>query len=519
MSPLSWFAIVRLGLVQAALGAVVVLTTVTLNRVMVVELSLPAILPGALVALHYGVQVLRPRLGFGSDVGQRRTPWIIGGMAALAVGGASAAAATALMATDRLAGVALAIPAFTLVGLGVGAAGTSLLVLMAKQVAPARRPAAATILWLLMIMGIAVTATLVGKLLHPFSLGALVRVACEVAAGAFLLATAAVWGIEQAGTPAAARGAAKPDTPGASASVLSAAAPGCGSVVWPASAQAGTADTVASQPVPAQLAHSAASYRPVSAEPCLPELTASGAAADKPSFAGAMREVWAEPQARRFAIFVFVSMLAYSAQELILEPFAGAVMRLTPGQTAGLTGLQHGGVMAGMLLVALGGSLAGAGRRAPPGRTQAMRAWTMGGCLASAVALAGLACAGLAGPAWPLQANVFALGMANGTFAVSAIGAMMGLASQGRGSREGVRMGLWGAAQALAFGAGGLLGTGASDAARAAFGAPAPAYAAVFACEATLFLAAAWLAAGVFQRTTPTTTAVPGHAGLGTAAA
>ena len=518
MSPLGWFAIIRLGLVQAALGAVVVLTTVTLNRVMVVELSLPAILPGALVALHYGVQVLRPRLGFGSDVGQRRTPWIVGGMAALAVGGASAAAATALMATDRLAGIALAIPAFTLVGLGVGSAGTSLLVLMAKQVAPARRPAAATILWLLMITGIAVTATLVGKLLHPFSLGTLVRVACEVAAGAFLLATAAVWGIEQAGTPAA-RVAAKPGTPGASASVGSAASPGYGSVVWPASAQAGIASPAASQPVPAQLAHIAASYRPASAEPCLPALATSGAAAVKPSFADAMREVWAEPQARRFAIFVFVSMLAYSAQELILEPFAGAVMRLSPGQTAGLTGLQHGGVMAGMLLVAVGGSLAGAGRRAPSVRTQAMRAWTMGGCLASAVALVGLACAGLAGPAWPLQANVFALGMANGTFAVSAIGAMMGLASQGRGSREGVRMGLWGAAQALAFGAGGLLGTGASDAARAIFGAPAPAYAAVFACEAAFFLAAAWLAAGVFQRSTPTTIAVSGHAGLGTAAA
>ncbi len=44
-------------------------------------------------------------------------------------------------------------------------------------------------------------------------------------------------------------------------------------------------------------------------------------------------------------------------------------------------------------------------------------------------------------------------------------------------------MGLWGAAQALAFGLGGLLGTGASDLARAAFGGPALAYAAVFAAR------------------------------------
>ena len=60
---LGWLGIVRLGLVQTALGAIVVLTTSTLNRVMVVELALPATLPGALVAMHYAVQVLRPRLG------------------------------------------------------------------------------------------------------------------------------------------------------------------------------------------------------------------------------------------------------------------------------------------------------------------------------------------------------------------------------------------------------------------------------------------------------------------------
>ena len=71
---LGWPGIIRLGLVQTALGAVVVLTTSTINRVMVVELALPAMLPGMLVALHYVIQVLRPRLGYGSDLGGRRTP-------------------------------------------------------------------------------------------------------------------------------------------------------------------------------------------------------------------------------------------------------------------------------------------------------------------------------------------------------------------------------------------------------------------------------------------------------------
>src|SRR6201996_8322811 len=121
--PLSWFGIARVGLVQTALGSVTVLTMATLNRVMVVELALPAMLPGLLVGLHYAMQVLRPRLGYGSDLGGRRTPWIVGGMLLHASGGALAAVATALMATQLLFGIALAVVAFIMIGIGVSAGG------------------------------------------------------------------------------------------------------------------------------------------------------------------------------------------------------------------------------------------------------------------------------------------------------------------------------------------------------------------------------------------------------------
>ena len=40
-----WPQIIRLGMVQAALGAILVLMTSTLNRIMVVELMLPALVP------------------------------------------------------------------------------------------------------------------------------------------------------------------------------------------------------------------------------------------------------------------------------------------------------------------------------------------------------------------------------------------------------------------------------------------------------------------------------------------
>ncbi|HCB76321.1 MAG TPA: MFS transporter, partial [Sphingomonas bacterium] len=60
MKPLGWPGIVRLGLVQSAIGALAVLATSLLNRVMVVEYALPAALPAGLVAWHYAVQLSRP---------------------------------------------------------------------------------------------------------------------------------------------------------------------------------------------------------------------------------------------------------------------------------------------------------------------------------------------------------------------------------------------------------------------------------------------------------------------------
>ena len=75
----------------------------------------------------------------------------------------------------------LAIPSsvnntIALIGLGVGASGTSLLALLATHTIQHRRAAAATITWLMMIFGIAVTATVVGKLLDPYSIERLIKI-------------------------------------------------------------------------------------------------------------------------------------------------------------------------------------------------------------------------------------------------------------------------------------------------------------------------------------------------------
>ena len=54
---LGWRSIARLGLAQIAIGAVAAIMTSTLNRVMVVELALPATVPSVLVALHFAIQM------------------------------------------------------------------------------------------------------------------------------------------------------------------------------------------------------------------------------------------------------------------------------------------------------------------------------------------------------------------------------------------------------------------------------------------------------------------------------
>ena len=195
-SHFGWVEIIRLGMVQASLGAIVVLMTSTLNRIMVVELMLPAILPGALVALHYLVQISRPRMGHGSDQGARRTPWIIGGMTLLALGAICATAATLWMTNSPVLGIILAIAGFVMIGLGVGAAGTSLLVLLAMRVQSERRAAAATTVWLMMIVGFAVTAGCAGQLLDPYSPTRLLGVTLTVCTGAMIVTLIALFRLE-----------------------------------------------------------------------------------------------------------------------------------------------------------------------------------------------------------------------------------------------------------------------------------------------------------------------------------
>jgi MFS transporter, BCD family, chlorophyll transporter len=418
-----WMAILRLGLVQMALGSVVSLTTSTMNRVMTVELALPAILPGLLVSLYYGTQFLRPGFGHGADRGGRRIPWIIGGVVTLAVGAICAAFSVGLMAVSPAWGIAAAVPSFLMIGLGIGAGGTNLLALLATRVDEARQAAAGSAVWIMMIFGLVVTAIVAGILLDPYSPARLVAVTAGVAAVAILLTLAGLWGQERGLAPAPPR-------------------------------------------------------------------------ADVP-FRAVLAEMWADPRTRAFTIFVFAAMTAYNLQDLILEPFAGHVFGMTVGESTGLSGQHHAGALTGMLMVLASGTLFLRVFAVP------LRVWIVGGCVLSGAALVALAFGAQHADTWPLAANVFTLGLANGVFAVAAIGAMMGLAREGDGLRTGARMGVFGAAQAVGFGIGSFGGTVAADVMRRVTASDALGYGAVFAAEGLIFLIAAGLALRVTARAAP----------------
>jgi len=371
------------------------------------------------------VQLQRLHVGYRVDAGGRCTPRIISGMATLAAGGIAAAIAVALMQLSLVAGLLLAVLAYLTIGIGVGAAGTANLALLTKRIAPQRRPLAAALVWIMMIAGFSCSAGVAGHFLRPYSPQRLVQVFAIACTLAFLLAWLAVRRVES----------------------------------LPAAELA---------PTPAPTAASS-----------LPAARSSHA-----GFGAACRQLWSDQRARRFTLFLFAAMFAFSAEELLLEPFAGLVFGWPPADSARLAGLQNAGVLLGMLALVAAAVL----RRRPT--TQFAQRWMIAGTAGSALAVGALAVIAGSGRPAGLTAVAFALGVANGTFAVAALGVMMDLSAAGGRGREGLHMGLWGATQALAFAAGGVGAGGAVDVSRRLLGAPSAAYSLVLCLDAVLFLLA-----------------------------
>ncbi|MEO1537569.1 MAG: MFS transporter [Pseudomonadota bacterium] len=397
---LGWGGIIRLCLVNMAIGGLSALPVNLFNRLMTVELALPALLPGLLVALHYAVQITRPVWGHRSDAKGGRTPFILWGTAFVGLGLIATAWGIAY-ATGPLA-LLVWVVAYMAIGFGIGAAGTSFLALLATAAPNNRKGAAATIAWLMLIIGAIVASIGTGIALKPYSPERLMMVVPVVALVALALAFIGTLRVEHK----------------------------LGDVPKP----------------------------------------------DEAEFGAALRATLNDPAARAFTGFVFLSIFAFYLSELVLEPFAGHIHGLTPDASTKLSGGKDGAALAGMIAA---GALS-------TFRLGSLRGWAVLGCVVSAFGLVGLGAGG------PLLPFTVVLGFGNGLFVVGAIGSMMRLAAD-RAGATGTRMGVFGAAQAIAAGLAGLVATGTLDLARLAFS-DASAYGLVFGLEAVLFLAAALVA-------------------------
>ena len=102
-------------------------------------------------------------------------------MLILGIGGVLASASIPLIESNFAYGIMLALFSYTLIGFGVGAAGTPLLALLASYSSKSQKGFAASITFLMMILGLAITGITAGIILDPYSHQKLIKITASLA--------------------------------------------------------------------------------------------------------------------------------------------------------------------------------------------------------------------------------------------------------------------------------------------------------------------------------------------------
>ncbi len=188
----------RLAAFPLGLGLTSVLVSGTLNRVMIVELELPAALVGLFFALPLLISPLRVWLGYRSDAhplwGLRREPFIILGALLAGLGILAAVLSIANLSSQGLPIAAAA--AFLAYGIGKNLSSNTFEALISDKFIGDQRPRAVTFYKVAMFIGIICGAILLGRLLEPFSIQRLLTIVLGAVALAFVFAVLGVLGQE-----------------------------------------------------------------------------------------------------------------------------------------------------------------------------------------------------------------------------------------------------------------------------------------------------------------------------------
>ena len=197
--------LLRLSLFQVSVGMALVLLVGTLNRVMIVEMNVPASLVAIMVALPILFAPLRALIGFRSDhhrsqLGWRRVPFIwmgtllqFGGLAIMPFALLVLARAGASADAPAWIGHGAAAIAFLLVGAGLHTVQTTGLAL-ATDLAPREdHPKVVGFMYSMLLLGTIASAFIFGQALSEYSPGSLVRVIQACAVTTLVLNVVAIW--------------------------------------------------------------------------------------------------------------------------------------------------------------------------------------------------------------------------------------------------------------------------------------------------------------------------------------
>lgn len=197
--------LLRLSLFQISVGMALALLIGTLNRVMIVELHVPAALVAVMVSLPLLFAPFRAIIGFRSDhhrshLGWRRVPYIwmgtllqFGGFAImpfalLVLGGLGQASNAPAWVGDLGAGLA-----FLLVGAGLHTTQTVGLALATDLAPPEDRPKVVGLMYVMLLLGIIMSSVVFGYVLEDFSPGTLIRTVQGAAVITICLNVIALW--------------------------------------------------------------------------------------------------------------------------------------------------------------------------------------------------------------------------------------------------------------------------------------------------------------------------------------
>lgn len=281
--------LLRLSLFQVSCGMAVVLLNGTLNRVMIVELGVPAWLVALMVSLPLVFAPLRALIGFRSDhhrsvLGWRRVPYIWMGTLIQFGGLAIMPFALLVLSGDTHGpvwiGQAGAGLAFLLVGAGLHTTQTAGLALATDLAPEANRPRVVALLYVMLLIGMVAAALTFGAALHGFSEIRLIQVIQGAALATMLLNLLALWKQE-------------PRDPGRTAL-----------------------------------------DRP------------------QPRFREAWAAFAHGGRASRLLVAVGIGTAAFSMQDILLEPYGGEILKLSVSATTSLTALMAGGTLCGLFMAA-----------------------------------------------------------------------------------------------------------------------------------------------------------------------